>query len=58
MKGVRSGWARYCKARFGKAMRGMLRHSKSRQAKVLHGLGFTKVTLLLFKKGERYGTSC
>jgi len=45
-------------ARQGKTMHGMLRHSKSRQAKVLHGLGFTKVTLLLFKKGERYGTSC
>ena len=42
-------------ARQGKTMHGMLRHSKSRQAKVLHGLGFTKVTLLLFKKGEQYG---
>ncbi len=35
-------------ARQGKVRRGMLRHSKSRQAKVLHGLGFTICNTVIF----------
>jgi len=35
-------------ARQGKTMYGMLRHSKSRQAKVLHGMGFTICNTVIF----------